>query len=144
MQKRPTDELMGDLLKSNNIDEYMKDNAEYMIDGTLAKYLDELLEEKGLTKAEIIRASQLNEIYAYQIFAGSRMPSRDKLICLCFGMKLTVEETQQLLKAAGFAPLYPKNRRDSIIIYALNNGDEIMSVDITLDKAGLKLLGSSK
>ena len=51
MQKRPTDELMGDLLKTNNIAEYMKDNAEYMIDGTLAKYLDELLEEKGLTKA---------------------------------------------------------------------------------------------
>lgn len=134
MQKRPTDELMGDLLKSNNIDEYMKDNAEYMIDGTLAKHLDELLEEKDLTKAEVIRASQLNEIYAYQIFAGTRMPSRDKLICLCFGMKLTVEETQQLLKAARFAPLYPKNKRDSIIIYALNNEYGIIDANMEIDK----------
>lgn len=142
MQKRPTDELMGDLLKSNNIDEYMKDNAEYMIDGTLAKYLDELLEEKGLTKAEVIRASQLNEIYAYQIFAGSRMPSRDKLICLCFGMKLIVEETQQLLKAAGFAPLYPKNKRDSIIIYALNNGHEVMKVNSKMDNENFELLST--
>ena len=39
--------------------------------------------------------------------------------------------TQDLLKKSGFLSLYPKNRRDAIIIYALTRG---LSLQETNDK----------
>lgn len=58
-------------------------------------------------------------MYLYQIFSGERTPSRDRTICICYGLSATLEETQDLLKRSGFAELYVKNRRDAIIIYGL-------------------------
>ena len=43
---------------------------------------DQLLEEKSLKKSTVIKNSELNEIYGYQIFSGKRIPSRDKLISI--------------------------------------------------------------
>ena len=76
-----------------------------MIDSALSNYLNQLLEEKSLKKSTVIKNSELNEIYGYQIFSGKRIPSRDKLISISFGLELSLEETQTLLKYAGFAPL---------------------------------------
>ena len=45
----------------------------------------------------------------------------DKLIALCFGMMLDIDETDDLLKYAGYNPLYARNKRDSIIIFAISN-----------------------
>ena len=43
--------------------------------------------------------------YAYQLFNGTRKPSRDKVIQLAFGFGLSVDDTQELLKVARQAPL---------------------------------------
>ncbi len=40
----------------------------------------------------------MSEIYLHQIFAGRRNPSRNRLLCLCYGLEATVDETQELLK----------------------------------------------
>lgn len=121
MIKKPTDKLMEALNASSNIDHYLKDAEDYLIDSPLFTYLNQLTDEKNIKKSQAIKNAELNEIYGYQIFSGKRFPSRDKLIALAFGMDLSLEETQQLLKYGGFAPLYPKNKRDSIIIWCINN-----------------------
>ena len=41
------------------------------------------------------------------------------LLCLCYGLDASVEETQELLKRCGKAQLYPKLKRDAIIYYGL-------------------------
>ena len=68
-------------------------------------------------------------MYLHQVFAGRRNPSRDRLIGLCFGLSATLEETQELLKQCGLAQLYPKVRRDAIIIYGLVNGVSLFDVN---------------
>ena len=73
--------------------------------------------------------SELNEIYGYQIFSGKRIPSRDKLISISFGLELSLEETQTLLKYAGFAPLYPKQKRDSLLIWGKNHQFSIYQIN---------------
>jgi hypothetical protein len=82
----------------------------------------------------------MNEIYAYQIFSGKRKPSRDKLLCLCRGMELNSVETNQLLKSAGFAPLYPKNKRDSIIMFGFEKGQSVVDINEVLYDNGEKTL----
>ena len=89
-------------------------------------------EEKSLKKSTVIKNSELNEIYGYQIFSGVRNPSRDSLICLCSAMELNVEETQSLLQIGGFALLYPKNKRDVIIINGINSNLSVAKINENL------------
>lgn len=71
----------------------------------------------------------MSEVYLHQVFAGRRNPSRSRLLCLCFGLQTTVEETQELLKQCGFARLYSKSRRDAIILYGILNGQDLFTVN---------------
>ena len=60
----------------------------------------------------------MNRGYCYEIMSGTpKNSSRDKIILLCFGLNLTVDEAQQLLKKSGYAALYARDSRDSIIIF---------------------------
>lgn len=129
MIKKPTDELMNALSESSSIQNYIKTEQEYFIDSTISDYLNQLIAEKTLKKSDIIKKAELNEIYGYQIFSGKRIPSRDKLISLSFGMSLSLEETQELLKYAGYAPLYPKNKRDSLMIWGFSHQFTIYQIN---------------
>ena len=71
----------------------------------------------------------MSEVYLHQVFSGRRNPSRSRLICLCFCLSATLEETQELLKHCGLAQLYPRIRRDAIIIYGLVNGVSLFEVN---------------
>jgi len=106
----------------------------------ISEYLNMLIEEKELVKSEVIKSSCLDRVYAYQILNGTRTPSRDKLIQFAFGMKLTLDETQTLLKYNGMAPLYAKNRRDSIILFAINERATVIELNIMLDNKKEKIL----
>lgn len=132
MFKKPTDELLSQLKESNNINSYMKENQSNLIQKSLAEYLNELLEQKKLKKADVIRKSEVNEIYSYHIFSGKRTPSRDKLICICLGMELNVDEINQALKYAGYGILYARNKRDSIIIWGIEHGQSILQINENL------------
>ena len=44
---------------------------------TLKCYLEELLETKGLNKADVIREANIARTYGYQIFQGERLVRRD-------------------------------------------------------------------
>jgi len=127
-----TTELLN-LLKSKDSYKEIIDNPRISFSNTtLAEYLSELIEVKKLKKTSIISKSGLERSYAYQIFAGKKIPSREKLLVLAFGMKLTFDEVQQLLKVNGYAQLYPKNKRDSIIIFALYKDQSILELNENL------------
>ena len=129
MLDKSTVELMSALSNSDSIDSYIEHNNQFLIEGELSEHLNRLCAEKGLVKAKVIKNAEMNEIYAYQIFSGKRTPSRDKLICLCLGMSLGTIETNQLLKCVGFAPLYPKNKRDSIILFGFEKGQSVITIN---------------
>lgn len=129
MQKSTT-ELLNELKNFDSFKEYEKINKNSMINKTLSQYLCDLLEEKHLKKSDVIRKGELNESYAYQMFSGVKStPSKDKLICLSIGMDLSVDETNSLLKLAGLSPLYPRIKRDSIIIINMNNKKSVVEIN---------------
>ena len=80
---KSTDELMNELIRSNNIGSYLKENSEYMVSEELPVYLINILKVKELVKSSVIKKSELSEVMGYQIFSGTRRPSRDSLISIC-------------------------------------------------------------
>lgn len=129
---KSTKELMDELMKSHNISDYLKTNSEHMISDELPTYLSNILEKKGLVKSAVIKKSELSEVMGYQIFSGIRNPSRDSLICICVAMALDLDETQEILKIAGFASLYSKNKRDCIIINGIVNQKSVAQINESL------------
>ena len=62
------------------------------------------------------------------------------MIMLAFGMGLNVLETRKLLKIANSSDLYARNPRDSIFIYCLNKGSNLIEVNELLNDYNLELL----
>lgn len=135
---KQTDELLKTIKSSRDLDGFL-DKQEF-IKVNISEYLNHLIEEKQFIKSEVIKRSCLDRVYAYQILSGTRTPSRDKLIQFAFGMELDFDEIQKLLKYNGFAPLYAKNRRDSIIIFAINEKVSVVELNIMLDNKKEKIL----
>lgn len=125
--KKSTGELLELLKKSKSIEGYIEANTENFQEISLGEYLNNILIQKQLSKSEAIKKSNLNNIYAYKIFSGERNPERNKLLCLCFGLNMNFDETQRTLKIAGCGALYPRIRRDSIIIFAINEQADLIT-----------------
>ena len=119
MAEKSTGDLVRELMADSDLDAYLRENCDHFESRTLTELLAGLYEKKSLSKAALAREAGMSEVYLHQVFSGRRRPSRDRLLCLCVGLGATLEECQQLLKQAGYAPLYPKNRRDVIISFCL-------------------------
>ena len=140
MQK-DTSEIVKELGLCPDFQTFYSENKEYMISADLAQLLTELLERKGLKKSQVIKNAEFSEVYGYQIFSGLRVPVRKKLLCLSVSMGLNIEEVQQLLKCAGYAPLYVKNPFDSVVLYGLCKELSVVEINELLYKYELETLG---
>ena len=85
----------------------------------------------------------MSEIYAYHIFAGSRIPERGKVLALAIGMGLKLEQVQQLLKAAGYSPLYVKRPFDSVVLYGIIKNMSVAQINELLYDYGMETLGQN-
>ena len=134
MDERPTEELMNTLLRSGSIKSFIEENKDSFVTETFGEYYLQVLEKHHLTKSEAIRQSGIDVNYGYQILRDfKKKPSRDLVLCLCFGAKMTVLEAQRALRLSSLPILYPKNRRDSILLHALNNA-------LTLEECNTRLI----
>ena len=124
-----TDDLQQELMEAHDLDQFLSDNEENFINNSVCELLSLLFRKRNISKATLAKQSGMSEVYLHQVFAGRRNPSRSRLLCLCFGLQTTVEETQELLKQYGFARLYTKNRRDAIILYGILNGQDLFAVN---------------
>lgn len=134
----PTEELVNDLMSSPSLSEFEKTHD--YVGTSAAEYLTRLLEEKGLSRPEVVAAAKLNSTFGYQIFTGSRNASRDKLLQLAFAMGLNRLETDRLLRLAGHSSLYVKLRRDAIIMFCLDHGFSLDKTEDELFRFGEKTI----
>ena len=140
MQK-DTAKIVEELGLCPDFQTFYDENKDYMISATLAELLERLLAEKGLKKSAVIKKAELAEVYAYQIFSGLRVPERKKLLCLAVAMGLNIEETQTLLKCAGYSPLYVKLPFDCMVLYGLCKGLSVVEINEHLFEYDLETLG---
>ena len=138
MAERLTEELLDELLSTSSIDDYLDRHESRAV--SLAEYLQQLLAEKGLERSRVVRMANLNDTFGYQIFQGTRNPSRDKVLQIAFAMALTLRETNRALTAAGVSELYCKDRRDAIIIFCLDRGCSLQKVNEELYRFGEKTI----
>lgn len=140
MIKKDTSKMLEELQSCTEFKEFYENNTDYLPKRELSSLLEELINKHGIKKADVIRNSEINEIYAYQIFSGKRIPERRKLLNLCIGMELNLQEVQELLKHSSYAPLYAKNTFDCIIIYGICKKLSVADINFILYDYGEEIL----
>ncbi len=87
----------------------------------LSEYLRELLRRQGVPLKDMIRRCNLDRSYGYQLFNGTRRPTRNTLMIFSLELGLRDREVQRLLQLAGRTPLYARCRRDAAVLYGLSH-----------------------
>ncbi|MDR0898113.1 MAG: helix-turn-helix domain-containing protein [Oscillospiraceae bacterium] len=137
-----TAEVMRKIITAKTVTKMLKATDEEPTLPPIGVYLDDLRKEKGLKKEEFFALSGVSAGYGYEIFRGVKSPSRDTLIQFAFALGLDVDQTNDLLKIGEKAQLYPKMKRDALIIYALSCSFTIIKLNILADENGILPIGN--
>ena len=100
-------------------------------------YLNQLCAQAGKKRWQVIHRAWIDRTYGYQLFNGTRRPSRDKVIQLAFGLELDLPRTQELLGAAEKNALDPRRKRDAVFIFCIGKRMNLVDVQILLERLGL-------
>lgn len=117
--KKTTEDLISEILSGKNISQYINSNSEEFLEKPLHIHLKELLLDAHLNVSQVVDRSCKGE-YIYQVFRGIKKPGRDVVLSIALAMELGLDKTIQLLRIAREPLLDARNRRDSIIMFALN------------------------
>ena len=139
--KKDTGKLIEELNLCPDFHSFYCENKNYIVESSLSELLSQMMQDKGLRRADVIHASELSEVYAYQIFSGLRMPTRKKLLALAVGMKLTVDEVQRVLKQAGYPSLYIKLAFDSVVLYGIHKHLSVCEINQMLFEYDQECIG---
>lgn len=137
---KKTDELDFELKNTANLDSFLKENATEFDDKSFYKLLNRLMDESGKSKFSIATESCISEPFIYNLLKAEKRPARDTVIKLSFGLKLSLEMTERLLKSAGYSGLYVRHRRDSILKFAIDKGLSLIEADELLVKYGYSIV----
>ena len=140
MDRKNTGQLMQELMDSNDLNRVLSENDVSFREDSLTDALQCLFDARDISKAMLAKNSGISEVYLHQVFSGRRSPSRNRLLCLCFGLGTDIEEAQRLLQHAHHAPLYPLDRRDAILIYGLSHSLTLPDVNEALFNANVETL----
>ena len=118
-----TGELEEKLKNSGDFDEGMIENN---APPELAEALSRFIDEKKISKADVIRILNVDRNYGYQMLNGTRAPTRSCLIRIALILKLDTERINYLLRLVGKPPLYVRNLVDAKVFYAVKHNMEYL------------------
>lgn len=126
---------------SNEIETYIKEfcGLRHL---TFAEYLNHMMASKGIKTADVLKNSGVNRNYGYNIINGIRSnPSRDKVIALCIGTGMNLQEMQLALDIARTGRLLYFDERDVRIAAAVNSGIcKVVEINMILSEHNLRLI----
>lgn len=136
-----TEELLKLLFKEKSLEHFLRRNESAYQNITFSEYLSSWCKSHGEVPEHVIRRANLEKSFGHQLFSGKRKPSRDTVIQLAFAMGADVDTAQEMLRIARKSLLYPRIKRDTVIIYCLHNGIGLLDTEIILQDLGLPILG---
>ena len=143
-EKVNTSTLMKRLFRTRHLDAFFSRNEQSLQALDFCELVRELCKERGLVPEQAILRSEIDRTYGHQLFSGVRRPSRDKVLQLALGIGLSIEETQKLLRAAGKSELYPRLKREAVILYCLREKMTVLETQEMLTHYGFTLLGDAR
>ena len=137
-----SDGLRDQIKGAKSFSEFWERHKKQIVHQPLSEYLCILLGEKGLKRSDVVVKTGLDKAYVYQIFAGKKNPSRDKLLTIAFGLTFSEEETQRMLQLSGHRALWPKDERDALLLFSIQRKMSLEDVHTELERYGFAPLAA--
>ena len=136
-----TEKLLAMLFKERNIELFLQRDESSFLLPSFGEYMTVWCRKNSQVPEKVILRANLDKSYGHQLFSGKRNPSRDTVIQLAFAIQADLSQAQEMLKIARKSILYPRVKRDAVIIYCLYNRISLADAEIILYDLGLPLLG---
>ncbi len=134
---KTTTELLRELKRQScSLPDYLSNHKDTFVNEDIKAFWENIIESKNYSKSNIINKADFSYCYFYEVINGRKLPTKDKIVRLALAMKMTIEECQQALKVSGRSALYPKSRRDSILIYAIEQQMTVIQCNNLLEDNG--------
>lgn len=143
MDKHTTEkltEVLHQIDGTAKLQDYVDNLEEKPAWGSFQEYYNSLPKVADMDKADIIRRTNIERSYGYQLLKGTRSPGRDKTLLFCIAAGLDLHETDRALRSAGEPVLYSRKRRDAIIIFAINEHLNVSDTQELLEQFGERIL----
>lgn len=134
--RRSTEELLRIETHSRSLSGTLKALSGDFQPRSFVENLDVFMVRKDLNPAQLGKEALLSRSFVYQLCSGERTPGRDIILRLALVLGLSVDEAQALLRSAQRGALYPRVRRDAVLIFALSRHMSLYDTDEQLISAG--------
>ena len=120
----------------------LEDALKNIYTDSFEKYLQKLINKKGLKNSEIYAAANISKQYFSKLLKGQVKPSKEKMLALAVGLRLNMDETVDFLRIAGYA-LSPISQTDTVVEYFIRKQEyNVLKIDIVLFDYGLEPLSN--
>lgn len=133
-----TQTLLERLRAGQSITEFFLENQDAIYDFPLNECLKEYILQKHVPHARLIRESGINRRYFYDILSGKRRPDQNYVLRLLLALHAPVADVQWLLRCARYPMLYVRNRRDAVILYAIEHAQSVKDCNRMLEQIELE------
>lgn len=134
-----TEDLLEQLkLKNVNYEEFLENNKDSFVEKDLSSFWAHALSMCNMKNVDIINKADMGYTFFYDIISGRKIPSRDTIARMFIAMRLDLDSCQAALKLYNWAGLYSKDKRDSIVIYALTHDLTVSQTESMLAQHGEK------
>jgi len=125
MNQKSTGELTAILNRTEPeaVETFYTRYAEEMVseEKAFSRYIRERIREKGLLQQNVFLNADIPERYGYKLISEEkRTRQRDLILRILLASRLTLQEAQKALTLYGFSVLYPRKKRDMILMIAFN------------------------
>ena len=136
-----TEDLLSELAASENAEAFLKKHQKDLHRQTLAEYLQSLMRERGIKVSDLAVSANFGD-YLYKVCSGKRHPSRDALLAIAAGMRLTQEETGMAMRLAGYHAPDVRDARDAVVLHGLQHSAGLDAINSALYELGMEPLAS--
>ncbi len=116
----PSTNFVLEQLSKGNAQNYIEKEIQTRPDMTFKSFFDNYIGTHDLVLSDVIKVSELDRNYAYQIIDEKKKGSRDKIIAICYAAGMNLDEINHALIYTNNGQLYAKNTRDAHIILKIN------------------------
>lgn len=136
---KSTQELENEIskLETKELKNFLKENQ--IERKTFGDRLVELCDQYGVTTGTLQKNVAISKQQFYSILNGTRNPSKETVLKVALTLKITLDETNELLKLAKHKELYPKIKDDTVIIFGIKNKKDIGDIQLLLTEIGSKM-----
>lgn len=130
------DQLIGKIQQASTITEALRLVEKEGRLTPLSELLSGAMAAQQFSPQELAKLIDVERSTLYRLLSGERLTTRNVLLRIALTLRLSVEDTQNLLRAGQRAEMYAPVRRDAVLLFAISHSYTLTQTEELLHRKG--------